>query len=232
MRSESGGPAEVTRELLTDLSRSCLRRRRSAYVLPAVGNLLRWKRIHGVAYFQYYFALGETDRNAVDRVADTTRFFLRYQQEFNRGRQCLPGRRPANGEVDENRLLMLMATAIAHVGWATEIPRQSITPMLGFDWASAWAESQGPSCPRCDVPYDEFEIFSWLHSETEPSVTCPVCDSTALIGDWGLEHATFALTNCGVALRDWLCLPSHAQDVHARALDLIGQRPRYLHGRI
>lgn len=202
-------------------------------LLPVLGKILRWKTIRRVSYFQYYFALGETDGDALDRVAETTRFFLGCQQQFHKGRQCLPGRaRRASGAVDENRLLVLMAAAIANIDRATEIPHESVTPMLGFDWASAWAQSRGPLCPHCDVVYDEFEIFSWLHSETEPLVTCPHCDSTSLIGDWGLEHAAFALTNCGVALRDWPYLPRCAEDLHTRALELIGRRSRYLQGRI
>ncbi|MFF2554404.1 hypothetical protein ACFVUS_25620 [Nocardia sp. NPDC058058] len=183
-----------------------------------------------MVFIQYYFALGEPQDRALQRVQDTTRFFLSCRKILD-GCDLLPAIGiVAGGTVDEYEYMNLMAEAVANMSSATEIPHNMITPMLGFDWASAWARSRAPLCPRCAAPHEEFDATTWLCSELEVFETCAECDTTALIGDWDLERSSFARTNCCVALRDWPSLPQVAAEVHAHALQLIGCRARYLHG--
>ncbi|MFE6862348.1 hypothetical protein [Nocardia sp. NPDC057668] len=179
---------------------------------------------------QYYFSLGLTDQEAVHRVQDTVRFLLGCRVapsecELDTGRRVEAGR-----AVNELELTVLMASAIANMNTATGIPQQRVTPMLGLDWASAWAWSRPLQCPHCDSGNDDFDMFEWLYSGVEVSADCPTCGFTGLIGDWNLEHSMLAMTNCCVALRGWPILPEDAAEVHVQALRLIGDRSRYLRG--
>ncbi|MEV0293765.1 hypothetical protein [Nocardia sp. NPDC050710] len=185
----------------------------------------------GTVFLQYYFALGESDAVAVHRVRETVRFFLGCREvrsaESEHGFLIVPGH-----PVDGRTLVELMAEAMRNADRATEVPdRHLITPMLGFDFASAWSYAGMPICPRCGTDLADWDEEEWIYG-AEPFETCTVCEYTALVGDWDLTTVSFAKTNCAVALLDWPNLPEYASDIHERALHLIGDRPRYLYGKL
>ncbi|WUA09779.1 hypothetical protein OG225_08910 [Nocardia sp. NBC_01377] len=182
-------------------------------------------------FLQYYFALGESDTAAVRRVRETVRYFLGCREvstaESEHGFLIVPGH-----PVDHGALADLMAEAVRNVGRATEVPdRHLITPMLGFDFACAWDKATAPVCPRCRTPLDGWDEEDWMYG-AEPFETCGSCEYTALAGDWDLTNASFAKTNCAVALLDWPNLWEYAREVHEHALGLIGRRARYLCGTV
>jgi hypothetical protein len=111
--------------------------------------------------------------------------------------------------------------------------RDDIEAMVGpghVAYAGGWTEQ--PTCPRCGHtgPFEDY-VNGWFATRIEPQLTCVQCDYTALLGDWDVKYS-ICVTNCGVHLRDWPSLPAHAPTVFAEALRRIGERPRYIVGKL
>jgi hypothetical protein len=85
-----------------------------------------------------------------------------------------------------------------------------------------------PACPSCGTPIDEEDhhdlIDGWLAGE-EPSVRCPACGTTSLIGDWPGEW-TFQVGELAVAFNNW---PPLSAEFLASLGGLLGPRWRVVY---
>ncbi|MFF2550584.1 hypothetical protein ACFVUS_06265 [Nocardia sp. NPDC058058] len=185
-------------------------------------------------FYQYYYALGESDDTAVERVRETVRLFMSCREIRNPdpvGLVVAAGAPVVDAELDA-----LMDWGIAHMETShdeqdhRDSPRASgIMPMLGFDWGHSGSHASLPRCLECeiDVDIDSDQCESWLDHGIEPFITCDGCGRTALAGDFSLRTTMVFRTNCGVVLENWPSIEHFGPDVHRQALGLIGHRPSY-----
>ncbi|MFB7716071.1 hypothetical protein [Nocardia sp. NPDC056100] len=185
-------------------------------------------------FYQYYYALGESDESAIARVRETVRLFMSCRETWNPDPVGVVI--AAGAPVLQSELDALMDWGIAHMDTAHDdqdqrnSPRASgILPMLGFDWGHSGSHMSLPRCLDCgiDVHLDSDQCESWLDDGTEPTITCDGCGRTALAGDFSLYTTMIFRTNCGVMLGNWPSVEHFGPDVHRQALDLIGHRPSY-----
>ncbi|MFI6223254.1 hypothetical protein ACIBEH_22045 [Nocardia salmonicida] len=184
-------------------------------------------------YYQYYYALGESDESAVDRVRETVRFLMSVDCV---GVVVRAGSPVANADVDTSIEWALAHKDIQHdkQRWSTYTgPRDGIIPMLGTDWGTSGSYASLPLCPHCgsDVDFndngDGTGWLRWFEEGVEPLGTCRGAGHTGLIGDFDMYTTEFFRTNCGVALENWPNLPQYGGEIHEQTLGLIGRRPMY-----
>ncbi|MFE6861582.1 hypothetical protein [Nocardia sp. NPDC057668] len=183
-------------------------------------------------FYQYYYALGESDDAAVHRVRDTVRFLMGCTEAADTSVR-------AGGAVAEADVDALMEWALAHkdtqhdeLDWSEYSgPRDGVIPMLGYDWGTSGTYASQPRCRHCgadvDIDGEDDGWFQWLEDGTEPQATCEGDGHTGLVGDFDMRTTLFFRTNCGVALQNWPNLEEHGPGVHEQVLRLIGHRPMY-----
>jgi hypothetical protein len=88
-----------------------------------------------------------------------------------------------------------------------------------------------PTCPSCSVALAEDThialIEPWLE-DAEPSVTCPACSATALLGDWNGQWAIH-VANLAVRFNNW---PALSDQFVSQLCDQLGSRCRTIYQRI
>lgn len=179
-------------------------------------------------FLQFYFSLDDSGAAAEEQLARALRLVLSADPDADPVE--------AGGEVDEERLLTIMATAHTAAADGEPLPldeRGDVSVDLGPGaTVSAFSDSVPPECPQCHELLVQWDPQDWYEGGDEPVDECPVCGFTAPIGDWHIASTPYARTDCGLVLVDWPSLEEYGPELHEALLATVGSRPRYVSGTV
>ena len=179
-------------------------------------------------FLQFYFSLNDRGTTAERQMAQALRLVLSADPDDDPVQ--------AGGEVDEERLLQIMAIAHSAAADGHPLPleeRDDVSVDLGPGaTVSAFSDSAPPECPRCHELLDEWDPQPWWDGGDEPHEECPSCGFSAPIGDWDIRNIAYARTDCGLVLVDWPPLEEYGPRLHDALLATVGSRARYVSGNV